>query len=127
MMAAAVEPAEENASDAIPPIDALISTSEANLRDRAERMATRLSAHDAIATTRVADEEARITPEGRWRIPSRQVVVTHHTLSPDQWARKLADDLPAIAVAVGDDGVQVDLRWLDPAHDGQLAEALGRN
>lgn len=128
MMAVAAESAsDQDAADAIHPVDALISTSEENLRDRAERIATRLSSCESIATTRVADDAARITRDGRWRLPSRQLVLTHRSLSPAAWERKLAEDLPAIAVSTSQDALRVDLRWLNPAYDGQLAESLGRN
>lgn len=125
MMAVAAETVAEGSSE-IRPIDALISTSEDNLRDRAERLATRLSGTESIASARVTDDPARITEAGRWRIPSRQVVLTHAAVDAESWARKLAEDLPAVAVTAAEGTIRVDLRWLDPAHDGPLAESLLR-
>ncbi len=125
MVAAAAEPLADG-SGGIRPIDALISTSEDNLRDRAERLATRLSGTESIVSARVTADPARITEAGRWRIPSRQLVLTHATLDAESWARKLAEDLPAVAVTAAEGTIRVDLRWLDPAHDGPLAESLLR-
>ena len=108
------------------PIDDLIATSPENLKSRAERMATRLSGCESIASARVTAEDARVTGRGCWKFPSRQVELTHRSRTPEQWARHLAGEMPAIAAAVAPETLRIDLRWVNPADDARLAEALAR-
>ena len=108
------------------PIDDLIATSAENLKSRAERMATRLSGCESIASTRVTAEDARVTRRGVGTLPSRQVELTHRSRTPEQWAAQLAGEMPAIAAAVVPEALRIDLRWVNPADDARLAEALAR-
>ncbi|MFG0262248.1 MAG: hypothetical protein ACF788_07645, partial [Novipirellula sp. JB048] len=100
------------------PIDGLIQTNEENLRARAERLAMRLSANESIKSCQVTAEEARITPKGRWRYPSRQVRVEHQTRNAQEWADQLRDELPSLLVRQDGQAIIIDLRWVTPASDG---------
>lgn len=107
------------------PITALIQTSEENLRGRAERLATRFGGDDAIASCQVTAADARLTGDGRWRFPSRQIRLRHVSRSAEDWASELKEEVPAIFASTLDDDLIVDLRWIAAADDGKLAEALG--
>ena len=107
------------------PVLALLGTSEENLRGRAERLATRLGGSDDIRNVQITAEAARLSPDGRWRIPSRQICVTHDSLSSVDWQKKLIDELPAVAANCRGDAICVDLRWIAASDDSRLAEALG--
>ncbi len=107
------------------PVRALLSTGEENLRARAERLATRLSGSDRIKSCQVTAEDARLSAQGRWRLPSRQVRLRHATLSADEWNRELIEELPAVITTVDGDDVCVDLRWVAAADDAKLGETLG--
>jgi L-seryl-tRNA(Ser) seleniumtransferase len=123
MMAATLETAASNADQI--PVRALLSTSEENLRGRAERLATRLSGSDKISTCQITADDARLTAQGRWRFASRQIRLRHASLSADAWASELQDDVPAVFASIDGDDLRVDLRWIAAADDGRLAEALG--
>ncbi len=123
MMAAALAIAAASPDDL--PIRALLSTGEQNLRARAERMAIRLSGSDQIASCQVTAEDAKLTAEGRWRFPSRQLRLVHQSLSPTAWALKLREELPAVAAGVGDETLSIDLRWIAAADDNPLARLVG--
>lgn len=123
MMVVTLETAASD-SDAIP-VRALLSTSEENIRGRAERLATRLSGCDRVASCQVTADDARLTVEGRWRFPSRQVRLRHKTMSASEWAEDLREELPAIYATVDNEDLLIDLRWISAADDGKLAETLG--
>jgi L-seryl-tRNA(Ser) seleniumtransferase len=107
------------------PVRSLLSTAEQNLRARAERLATRLSGSDLIKSCQVTADDAKLTSEGRWRFPSRQLRVRHVSLEAATWQRNLQDELPAIMANVSGEDLCVDLRWISPADDARLGEALG--
>ena len=71
MMVVALEKAATSPDEL--PVRALLSTGEENLRGRAERMATRLTAVESIRTCQITAEDASLTHSGRWRFPSRQL------------------------------------------------------
>jgi L-seryl-tRNA(Ser) seleniumtransferase len=123
MLAMTLEVAASN-PDEIPAL-ALLSTSEENLRGRAERLATRLSGSDDIRNVQITAEDARLIDDGRWRLPSRQICVTHESIEAKDWQKKLLEDLLAIAVNCHGDAICVDLRWISASDDSRLAEALG--
>ena len=107
------------------PIRALISTAEENLRARAERMSIRLTGSDEIKSCQITNKDARLSESGRWRLPSRQLRVTHKSLGVDAWAAKLRDEIPSVvAIAEGHDLV-FDLRWIAAADDNKLARIIG--
>jgi L-seryl-tRNA(Ser) seleniumtransferase len=111
------------AADATP-MGALLATSEENLKGRAERMALRLSSAESIAASRVSDNPARVTLNGRWTMPSRQVRLRHQSMTADAWSTKLRDDFPSLWVNVDGDEIVVDLRWIAPAEDNKIASTL---
>lgn len=106
------------------PMGALLATSEENLKGRAERMALRLSSAETISASRVTDELAKLTPTGRWMLPSRQVRLRHHSLGADAWAAQLREDSPSLWVGVDGDEIVVDLRWIAPSEDTKIAASL---
>lgn len=107
------------------PLAALIDTSEENLRSRAERMATRLTAEESITTCQITDQPAQLVAGARWQFPSRQIRIRHRTLSAENWASRLIKQDPAVIASVIGDDLVVDLRWVAASDDAQLAEALG--
>lgn len=123
MMVVALE--EAAASPEQLPVRALVSTGEENLRGRAERLATRLSAADAVRTCQITAEDARLTADGRWRFPSRQLSLQHQSLSAEEWAEQLREEIPSIEAAVEAEQLRIDLRWIAPADDKKLAQILG--
>jgi L-seryl-tRNA(Ser) seleniumtransferase len=123
MMTLALELAAEQRDEL--PIGRLLSTSVENLRGRAERMATRLTGCDCIASCQVTAEDARLTECGRWKFPSRQLRLRHAKRSAGDWAASLQDQTPAVLAAPDGSDLIIDLRWISAASDNQLAEALG--
>jgi L-seryl-tRNA(Ser) seleniumtransferase len=123
MMAVTLETAASS-SDQIP-VRALMSTSEENIRGRAERMATRLTGSDTISHCQITAEDARLTADGRWRFPSRQLRLRHISMSTDAWVNDLREDFPAVLATCDGDDVCIDLRWIAAADDAKLAETLG--
>jgi L-seryl-tRNA(Ser) seleniumtransferase len=107
------------------PVRSLLGTAEQNLRARAERLTTRLGGSELIKSCQVTAEDAKLTNDGRWRLPSRQVRVRHVSLDVGQWQRDLMEELPAIVAKVCGDELCIDLRWISPADDARLGEALG--
>tara|TARA_R110002049_G_scaffold182485_3_gene350399 strand:+ start:12762 stop:14060 length:1299 start_codon:yes stop_codon:yes gene_type:complete len=122
MMSVAIETAAASADNI--PVLALLDTNEENLRARAERMATRLSGSDLIQHCHVAAEEARITANGRWRLPSRQVRLRHQSWSAEKWSEDLREEIPSVIARVDGEELVVDLRWIAAADDSKLAALL---
>lgn len=106
------------------PTTALMETSQENLKNRAERLSTRLSACELIASCVVTADDAKLTQLGRWRFPSRQLCLRHQSKSTVAWAEELREELPALFVATSDDCVKLDLRWIKASEDSKLAEAV---
>jgi L-seryl-tRNA(Ser) seleniumtransferase len=107
------------------PVRALLSTSEENLRGRAERLGTRLSGSDNIRNVQITAEDARLIRDGRWRLPSRQVCLTHASMSAEDWQSKLMKEIPAVVADCSSEGLRIDLRWIAASDDSRLAELLG--
>ena len=107
------------------PLQHLLAGGEDNLRGRAERMATRLTGSDSIASCQVTAEDARLTADGRWRFPSRQLRLRHANRNAADWSSRLREQRPAVVATADGDDLKVDLRWISAADDGKLAEALG--
>lgn len=106
------------------PLATLIETNEENLRSRAERMAIRLTADEAIVACQITDRPASLVHGGRWEFPSRQIRLRHKSLSAANWARSLRDQDPAIVASVDEEDVVIDLRWLPASEDSVVADAL---
>ncbi len=122
MMLVSLELAATN-TDSLP-IVALLSTSEDNLKGRAERQALRLSSSDSIASCHVTAESAKLTITGRWQLPSRQLRVRHQSMAAEAWAAKLRDDAPSLWVRIDGEEIIIDLKWIAPADDSKIADAL---
>ena len=109
------------------PVDQLVAVSIDNLQSRADRLATQLQAADAVSSVRITDRPAmlpRVRGGGNDRpIESRQVVVTlaeGATLS----AERLRAGSPSILTRVVDGDLAIDLRYLTPEGQAQLAAAF---
>lgn len=109
---------------AVHPILSMLHTGEENLRSRAERLATRISADESVRTCQVTSEQASLTASGPWRIASRQLRLQHQTKSPEAWAQQLAEGVPAVLAGVDKDALIIDLRWVPPSDDGAMAAAI---
>ncbi|MEM9589414.1 MAG: hypothetical protein AAGA03_19185, partial [Planctomycetota bacterium] len=112
-----------NHPEQLPLVD-LMGISEDNLRGRAERMATRLSAVDGISSTQLTDQQAHIHDNGRWSVPSRQVVLKHESKTAAGWQQELASSTPAVIASTQEDTLSIDLRWVTPDADSTIAEAF---
>ncbi len=123
MVLATMEVASE--SDDQIPVRGLLNANIENLHSRADRMATRLAGSDSIAESKVGQQDAKLTDEGRWKLPSRQVRLKHQSMSSQAWQQSLSDGVPAVLAAVEGDYLDIDLRWIAAADDNRLAEALG--
>jgi L-seryl-tRNA(Ser) seleniumtransferase len=102
----------------------LVETGEENLRSRAERLATQLTAEEEIASCQISDEFASLLPNSRWRYASRQLRLRHESWSASEWSERLRDQSPAVLSTVVGDDLVIDLRWLPARHDAELASAL---
>ncbi len=120
MMTVAME-----ASESSPLMGSILTTSEENLRGRADRMATRFSGNHRITNCRVTSEAAKVTSDGRWRLPSRQIRLRHADKPSEAWASELRGDVPSVLAAVDGDELVLDLRWIAAADDRRLAEVIG--
>lgn len=107
------------------PISVLIETAEENLRSRAERLATRLTADESITACQITDQKAVLVAGGRWQFPSRQLRLRHKSLSAENWAAKLRLQNPAVMASIDGADLLIDLRWLAASEDSTVAEALG--
>ncbi len=106
------------------PLAQLVGVSEENLRSRGERLATRLTGDESIATCHITAKPAYLAAETRWKFPSRQVRVRHHNKAADRWAEELRRKRPAVIASADGDDLVVDLRWLPAADDSLVAAAL---
>jgi L-seryl-tRNA(Ser) seleniumtransferase len=106
------------------PVQAMMHTSEDNLRSRAERLATRFAAEPTVATCQITDKAATFSAGGTWSCPSRQLRLTHRDLSAADWALKLLGEVPAVLVGVDAEAIIVDLRWIQPSDDASLVATL---
>jgi L-seryl-tRNA(Ser) seleniumtransferase len=106
------------------PVQAMMQTSEENLRSRAERLATRFAAEPLVKSCEITDQPAKISPAGHWSLPSRQLKLTHRDLSAADWAIKLLGEVPAMIVSVEEPSILVDLRWIQPSDDVSLVATL---
>ncbi|MGV3485513.1 MAG: hypothetical protein ACO1RT_13940, partial [Planctomycetaceae bacterium] len=106
------------------PVQAMLSTHEENLRSRAERLATRVSAEPTIRSCQITAEVATICSAGPWSLPSRQLALTHRDWAASDWAARLLAEVPAVLVGVKDNAIIVDLRWIQPSDDAALVATL---
>lgn len=106
------------------PVALALTTSEENLKHRAERLAIRLTAAEQVATVQITADPASLTSTGVWRVASRQLRIRHRDRSAADWSRELLDAFPAVLTGHADDSLVIDLRWVRPADDAALASAL---
>ena len=130
MLAASLQPsaesaaAEANAVGQPAPVQALLETSVDNLRHRAQQLSTRIGSSEAITSCQITAEPARLRPDTPYRIPSRQLRLKKQGIDATQWAARLAAGQPAVIAHVDAETLVVDLRWVPPAADADLAMAL---
>ncbi len=105
-------------------LDSLLTTSEENLQNRCQRLATQLAGEPAIASCEILTESARLAPSLEAIIPSRQLRITYQDGSGPQRAIRMADESPALLTRPCDDAVVLDLRWIPPQFDNQLVALL---
>ncbi|OYP36672.1 hypothetical protein [Rhodopirellula sp. MGV] len=106
------------------PLEALVDTAVDNLRSRAERMATRLTASPVIASCQINQSDAVLGIGQRWHFPSRQLRLRHRKFSAQSWATHLLQQTPAVIASVDGDDLVIDFRWLPASADSLVAEAL---
>lgn len=122
MVLATLEIASESENQI--PVRALLNTNIENLQGRAERMATRLGGSDSISESTLIDRDAKLTPDGRWSFPSRQLRLKHQSLTASDWQRSLSEGIPAVLTVVEEDCLFVDFQWIAASDDNKLAEVL---
>ncbi|MEO9930664.1 hypothetical protein [Rhodopirellula bahusiensis] len=103
------------------PVDRLISASESNLHDRAERLATQLSGIDGVTSATVTQESAMMSAESG-KLPSRQVLVRVNTASPAVIVERLTKGDTCLLVEPSDDGIAIDLRWITPDQQARISQ-----
>lgn len=111
-----------------PSIAHMMLTNIENLKERARRLAIQLNNTSRITLAEAVAREARLGPSPwhRYHLATHAVVVTPR----DQSADDLANDLsagklgPTVWVKVEDGRAIIDLRFVEPADDHKLVEAL---
>ncbi|WP_149499389.1 hypothetical protein [Roseiconus lacunae] len=106
------------------PLQVLMETGEENLRSRSERMATRLTASEEIATCQIGNAPAVLVDGKRWSLPSRQLRLRHVNKSSETWAAELLDASPALITSVDGEDLLVDLRWIPASSDSVVTEII---
>lgn len=103
------------------PAKRLASVSEDNLRDRAERLATQLTAVPSIRSVRVTDLPARVSVADDVTLPSRQVMITTDR-SPEALAGELACGPIGLLTTPLENELSIDLRWITPEQQARIGE-----
>ncbi len=122
-MTVTLELLESGHADEVP-VQAMMRTSEENLRSRAERLATRLAAEPTVRSCQITDQPATFSSAGNWSLPSRQLNLAHRDLSAADWAARLSSEVPAVLVGMAAGVIVVDLRWIQPSDDSALVATL---
>jgi len=107
-------------------LGAILSTSTANLENRAQRLAIQLQGLPAIAKTQVATRDCRIG-NGPWqtlKLPSSILEIYPQGISVATLNESLNANRPAIWSQVFSDHIELVLRSVDPADDARLVESL---
>lgn len=108
------------------PVRGLIHTSLENLASRAERIKTQLLAVESIESCELGELPAKLTAEGRWSLPSRQLRIRSSRRDAEDWQRELLGGFPAVLSSVDDGCLVLDLRWIPAADDSRLVAAVSR-
>ncbi len=108
------------------PLLALLATSTANLRNRAERLAPQIAATPSVQEALAVESQAAVgggsTPAQA--IPSWCVVVTPKGMRVDEMARALRTGTPSVFPRCQQDRIWLDLRAVFPRHDQDLVTAF---
>lgn len=107
-------------------LEKLLRLSPENLQDRAARLATQLAGDSTIASCEIVETHTRVAADLPPRIISRALKLRHQSLSASDWAERLAQESPGVVVETAADAVILDLRWIPPQLDEQLAGLLAR-
>jgi len=110
------------------PLLALLSTSLANLRNRAERMAPQLAASPAVESAEPIESSAYL---GGGSVPSQQIPTWCVALEParrsvDALAETLRKGLPSVFGRIQKERLLLDLRSVFPSQDVKIVDAVQR-
>ena len=108
------------------PVGAIVSTSAANLENRAQRLAIQLQGLPGIARIEVVNQSHRIG-NGPWQafsLPTAVLQIYPNSMSAAKLSESLIAHRPSIWAQVFSDRVDLVLRTIDPADDAQLVQAL---
>jgi L-seryl-tRNA(Ser) seleniumtransferase len=110
------------------PVLRMLGTPSDELRERAEALAGRLRAIEALAVVRVAEDEAYV---GGGSLPDQAmtswvVELEAHGLGDAELAHRLRTGTPSVMGRVRDGRVVLDVRTVLPHHEAALAEAVRR-
>jgi L-seryl-tRNA(Ser) seleniumtransferase len=108
------------------PLLALLATSEANLRQRAERLAPQMAACHAIAAAEALADTAELGagPGAARSIPTWCIALRPREGTADRLAAALRRGAPAVVGRVRDGALLLDLRTVMPRQDIDLAAAV---
>jgi len=106
------------------PVRALLNASTENLVSRAERIKTQFVAGESIENCEISEQPAKLTADGRWSFPSRQLRIKSNRRTAEEWQRSLLGGMPAVLSTVDDGHLILDLRWIPAADDSRLVEAV---
>ncbi len=106
----------------------MLLTNNDNLKDRARRLAIQLNNTKRVTTAEAAAREARLGPSpwNRYQLSTHVVVITPRDQSVEELARDLSNGKlgSSIWVKAEDNAIVIDLRFVEPADDHKLVEAL---
>ena len=108
------------------PLLQLLSTSEENLKNRAERIAVQLEASELVATAQAVEDETYL---GGGSVPTQQIktwciAVEPSCISIDKLCERLRKGSPAIICRVQKARLLVDLRSVLPRQDRAIVGAF---
>jgi len=108
------------------PLLALLSTSQQNLQNRAERLAEQIASSKLVAT---AEAQTSVAYLGGGAIPTEgidswSVAIQTTGISLNQLSQQLRERAPAIVGRIQQDRLILDLRTMSPAEDRLVAEAF---
>lgn len=109
-------------------ISHMLLTNIENLKERARRLAIQLNNTSRIVSAEAVMRDARLGPSPwhRYHLPTHAVAVSPRDQSADELARDLSSGKlgPTVWVKVEEGRAIIDLRFVEPADDHKLVEAL---
>ncbi|MBU6385981.1 MAG: hypothetical protein KGS49_08600 [Planctomycetes bacterium] len=108
------------------PVGSVLSTSAANLENRAQRLAIQLQGLSTIARVEILGQPHRIG-NGPWtalKLPTSIVRIYPQAISVAKLSEALEANRPAIWGQVYSDHIELVLRSVDPADDSQVVQAF---